>query len=1018
MNTIRICPGCGNPLPPDAPAGLCPVCLLKTDPSARPAAKAKSGEPASTIMVHPVTQSATAETQGKAEINGLKVQRQFGGYRIVRPLGQGGMGAVYEAEEMASGRRVALKVLSHSLNSATTRQRFLREGRLAASVNHPNSVYIFGTEEIDGQPVITMELAAGGTLQDRVKQSGPLAIPDAVDAVLQVIAGLEAAARLGVLHRDVKPSNCFVEEDGTIKVGDFGLSISTLARPDSNLTATGAFLGTPAYSSPEQLRGDELDLRSDIYAVGVTLYYLFTGKTPFTAENVVQLLAQVLERAPESPAKLRPELPKELCILVLRCLAKQPAQRFATYQELRAALAPFGSTANTPAPRLTRFCAGALDMCIDNTAQILISVFLAPKFLLSPDSPDNWMEALFVFVFTLLYFGIPEGLWGTSPGKAICNLRVVDQAGSAPGLARAGLRAALFAVAFELSAADFIYGSYQQWQPLGILVCTLGLFATMRKTNGWAGLHDLVSKTRVVRQRARETRPAYEKIEPTPLATEGCAQFGPYHVLSRLDATPLYELFLGYDTRLLRKVWIYKEAAGAPPTPQRQALHRPTRLRWLNGQHGSHESWDAYEAPTGESLLQSLQTPKPWGSARFWLHDLAQELGAALHDSSLPPSVEMNRVWLTSDGRAKLLEFPAPGAGGVNEAPAPEKGPRSAPFGINDAQLFLKQVAASALAGRPLSAAEIPQGPVASVLPLPARDFLSQLPRFPDLDRLRAQLAPLLDQAATISRARRLALMVGCCLPAILLTCMGLLIYAYFMQKYGGVIRDIPPDIPAVLACLDRYQKLEQPGQTAATPGEREALEIFIAAHSRQMITNELIVDFFDNREKKDEADQAYQTISQIVARHPAPSAQQIAEATARLKPILDAKPPIQFGQVKGVFIRVVLLILPYGFGILIAVPSLIAALVCRGGLLVRALGVAFVTRDGAPASRWRLLLRIVLIWSPILVGVVLSVRPLLGAFKAEAIMLALFALGMTWTLFDPQRGLPDRLVGTWAVPR
>jgi eukaryotic-like serine/threonine-protein kinase len=438
MNTNRICPSCSTPLPPDAPAGLCPICLLKTDASAKPAVKGPSGEPASTIMVHPVTQSATAEAQSEAALTGPKAERQFGGYKIIRPLGQGGMGAVYEAEEIASGRRVALKVLSHSLDSATTRQRFLREGRLAASVNHPNSVYIFGTEEIEGQPVITMELAPGGTLQDRVKQSDPLAIPDAVDAILQVIAGLEAAARLGVLHRDVKPSNCFVEEDGTIKVGDFGLSISTLARPESNLTATGAFLGTPAYSSPEQLRGDELDPRSDIYAVGVTLYYLFTGKTPFTGENMVQLLAQVLERTPDSPGKLRPELPKELSNAVLRCLAKLPAQRFTTYQELRDALAPFGSAANAPAPRLTRFCAGALDLCINNTAQILISIFLAPKLLISsPHSPDSWIETLFAFVFTLLYFGIPEGLWGASPGKAICNLRVVDQSGSVPGLARA-----------------------------------------------------------------------------------------------------------------------------------------------------------------------------------------------------------------------------------------------------------------------------------------------------------------------------------------------------------------------------------------------------------------------------------------------------------------------------------------------------------------------------------------------------------------------------------------------------
>jgi serine/threonine protein kinase len=1002
MNTIRFCPGCGIPLPPDAPSGLCPVCLLKSDPAAKPGANAQS-----------------AETLGEAVITGPKAQCQFGGYKIIRLLGHGGMGAVYEAEEIATGRRVALKVLSHSLDSAATRQRFLREGRLAASVNHPNSVYIFGTEEIEGQPAITMELAAGGTLQDRVKQSGPLAIPDAVDAILQVIAGLEAAARLGVLHRDVKPSNCFVEEDGTVKVGDFGLSISTLARPESNLTATGAFLGTPAYSSPEQLRGDELDVRSDIYSVGVTLYYLLTGKTPFTGDNVVQLLAQALERPPDSPARLRPELPKELSNVVLRCLAKLPAQRFATYQELRGALAPFSSTTDTPAPLISRFCAGAFDFCVDNAAQILLSLFLLPKSLLSSaDSPDTWFEAMFSFVFTLLYFGIPEGLWGASLGKALCNLRVQDRSRSVPRLARAFLRAALFAAAFELPSSDFFYGPYQQCELLGMLLCALGLFATARKTNGWAGLHDLASRTRVILKSAREARPANEKIEAIPPQIEGSAQIGPYHVLSRLDATPRYELLLGFDTRLLRKVWIYKEPAGAPPSLYRQALRRPTRLRWLNGQHTTNESWDAYEAPTGEGLLQSLHTPKPWGSIRYWLHDLAQELRASMHDASLPPSVELNRVWLTSDGRAKLLEFPAPGAGGVTDVPSPENNAHSASFGSADAQLFLKQVAASALAGKPLSAAGIPDGPVSGVLPLPARTFLSQLPRFPDLDRMMAQLTPLLDQVAAISRARRLAMMFGCCLPTILLMCMGMMIYSYFMQEYGPVIHNIPPDILSLLDCVKRLDTLEKADQTDATQKEREALEIYIAAHSRQIITNEAIRQAFDfdSENESNALKSTYQTMNRIVASRPAPSAQDIAEAAARLKPILDAHPPLQFTKIKRMFFAVVLLILPYGFGILFAVPSLIAALVFRGGLLMRALRIAFVTRDGAPASRCRLLARILLTWSPILVGLALS--RVINPFKAEAVMLALFAVGAVWALLDPQRGLPERLVGAWSVPR
>jgi hypothetical protein len=155
---------------------------------------------------------------------------EFGGYRLLGLLGCGGMGAVYEAEELATGRRVALKMLGQQLDSPEMRQRFLREGRLAAGVSHPNSLYVYGSAEIEGIPVITMEIAGGGTLKDRLKKSGPLPITDAVDAMIDVIAGLEAASAAGVLHRDIKPSNCFIGPDGAAKIGDFGLSVSTLAK--------------------------------------------------------------------------------------------------------------------------------------------------------------------------------------------------------------------------------------------------------------------------------------------------------------------------------------------------------------------------------------------------------------------------------------------------------------------------------------------------------------------------------------------------------------------------------------------------------------------------------------------------------------------------------------------------------------------------------------------------------------------------------------------------------------------
>ena len=291
----HLCPVCGTALAGNVSVADCPRCLL----AAGQFAGADGAEGKTLLVGGPLDGKTKKPTPGET----------FGHYQILGILGQGGMGVVYEAQDLENGRRVALKVLTGSLEASEARKRFLREGQLAAAINHPNTVYVYGTEEIEQAPVIAMELMPGGTLRDRVEREGSLSPSAAVDTILQVIAGLEAAQRLGILHRDIKPSNCFIGDDGAVKVGDFGLSISTQIRDQTQLTLTGAFIGTPAFASPEQLRGETLTVQSDIYAVGVTLYYLLTGKTPFRGGNMVQLLAAVLERAPETPARLRAGLP-------------------------------------------------------------------------------------------------------------------------------------------------------------------------------------------------------------------------------------------------------------------------------------------------------------------------------------------------------------------------------------------------------------------------------------------------------------------------------------------------------------------------------------------------------------------------------------------------------------------------------------------------------------------------------------------------------------------------------------
>jgi uncharacterized RDD family membrane protein YckC len=353
------------------------------------------------------------------------------------------MGEVYEAEERESGRRVALKVLSRSRDFASEADRFSREGRLAASISHPHTIYVFGTEEIDGVPAIAMELAPGGTLKDFVAARGVLPAGLAVDMILQVIAGLQAAADAGILHRDIKPSNCFVDADGTVKVGDFGLSISTAPAGDRTVTMLGPAFGTPAFASPEQIRGDTLDVRSDIYSVGATLYYLLTGSPPFADAHLGRLLTHVAQDRPRPPRELRPDVPSEVSAIVLRCLAKRPSERYQSYESLAAALEPFSSAAPRPAPPGVRFLAGLVDNILLWSLALPMAAWLGDP--LAPQQRTALVQAtLITWMVDLLYYALLEGTWGRSLGKQLFALRVVDRARQRPGIALALARAAVW----------------------------------------------------------------------------------------------------------------------------------------------------------------------------------------------------------------------------------------------------------------------------------------------------------------------------------------------------------------------------------------------------------------------------------------------------------------------------------------------------------------------------------------------------------------------------------------------
>ncbi len=269
-----------------------------------------------------------------------------GGYQVLERLGQGGMGTVYSAKELESGREVALKVLSQEHRySDEAWARFDREAILAAGINHARCVFVFGVTQFNERPAIAMERMTGGTLQDAIEQGEALPVQLAVDFILQVLQGLIAAHTAGVLHRDVKPSNCFFDESGGVKIGDFG--ISRCLEHHDPLTNTGQFLGSPHYAAPEQMRGEAVDQRTDVYSVGATLYALLTGTPPYPGKTLGDVIAKVLgDPVPLVRAKAG-TVPSRLAKVLKRAMSKRPADRQENLEVLFDDLEGFGTAAQT-----------------------------------------------------------------------------------------------------------------------------------------------------------------------------------------------------------------------------------------------------------------------------------------------------------------------------------------------------------------------------------------------------------------------------------------------------------------------------------------------------------------------------------------------------------------------------------------------------------------------------------------------------------------------------------------------
>lgn len=326
-----VCPITQRPIGVASNAGLVvPRSLTGSDPTKRaPPPSAKKGP-------------------GRRDLLGTTIDGKF---RVRSVLGEGGMGTVFEAEHVAIGRLVAVKVLHPAQASKKVAvKRFHQEARAAGGIGHPNICEVFDIGSLaDGSPYLVMERLNGETLASRISAEGGLPFDDVIDIATDVLAALAAAHDRGILHRDVKPENVFLTRRGGVpsgvKILDFGVSkiTATVAaewEEETDLTKTGMVMGTPYYMSPEQARGERnLDGRVDVYATGILIYEALTARRPFLASNYNSLLLQILSGNPAPPIEVRPSIPKALSDAVLKAMSKKREDRYASAQEMARALA-------------------------------------------------------------------------------------------------------------------------------------------------------------------------------------------------------------------------------------------------------------------------------------------------------------------------------------------------------------------------------------------------------------------------------------------------------------------------------------------------------------------------------------------------------------------------------------------------------------------------------------------------------------------------------------------------------
>lgn len=857
--------------------------------------------------------------------------------------------------------------------------------------------------------------------------------------------------RLGVIHRDVKPSNCFLTPDGRIKVGDFGLSKSLTKAPlDKDVTLAGVFLGTILFASQEQIRGEPVGYDSDVYSVCATLYFLLSGRAPYQHESMTASVAMAVSQPPPSLRAIRKEIPRALERVIFRGMERDRKLRWQTLSELRDTLNDLIPDQQTPARPRMMILAYVADFLLLQIVLVPLGV-LHGAFLRSSTGnlsfnllESSWPAA----VVSLIYFTLTQGLTGATLGKWLLGLRVtrIDETGP-PGVLAAFVRTLAFQVMLLfifILPNEIMRLLSSPWNFILLslsMIIGIGLLCRQFKWSefGYRGFHDFASGCRVVQPPWKAYRVELDSRFNNPLDQTMTTQValpatvGGFGIIGKLCNLPdKGELWLAEDRSLGRKMLLRVLAVGATNSDlTSNSVTRPTRLRLVgNGRfvwqkHERH--WIGYVAPTGAPLVDVVdpENPLTWAETRLLLEQLAAELEASESDGSGTWRPTIEQIWVEPGGRLQLLDFSLP-----VHAPVKGSDPSS---GNNNPLTLLRQLTSLCLEGK----ARADGGALAAPLPPHASDVCNKLfdkDQQRSIAALRYDLAECSDLVPVVSGGIRFAhIGVQAAMLSIGLVAMFILSGLLSLEMAVASISQVrvARTIARDLDDRTRRDAMIERMQTIPDQERRESILNALSDEQRAQTVKRLERYANNRQERLDNGEDTLNVTEKAILEmldlaQPSESAEvfptQVLERTLSAATESSRKTQNRMAPPDRM-----MLVYRSEAATMLLFPFLIwplFAFIFRGGLSMQIAGVTLVRQNGQRSGRFRCVLREWLVWLPLVLLLeiclwVQAYHPTMVIFRTGLWLsgFGLLLLYVVIALRDPARPIQDRIMGTHLVP-